>query len=162
MTPDKPDLSAEADLRMMEVLRLLQHLVTPRRPSGPEDPAAPAGRTAVLSELAADMEAICEALDLKRAVVFEAIYDKYFDGVRLSPLAACVDGLSSTSSEVGAKSRQQGRSQGSEDLSIGTKSEVFSLLHDGQWIPIGQAGGSTTSASTASIPHHLRELSDFL
>jgi len=143
--PERSDLSADKDLRMMEVLRLLQHLVlTPRR-GGTEA----VGRAQIVSDLAQDMDAFCQALELKRAVVYEALYDSYFDGLRLSALACCIPG--------GADDKPPPSNESRSGLPIGSKSEVFSLLHEGQWIPLGQS-----SPNASSIPNSLRELADFL
>src|ERR1700733_6654645 len=120
MTPDRSDLSQERDLHLMEVLRLLQHLVlSPRRGIDP----GLVGRPRILAELAEDMNAFCQALELKRDVVFEALYDNYFDGLRLSQLASHSLDEDKPTAEEATRARA--------GLPIATKSEVFTLLHEG-------------------------------
>ncbi len=150
MTPDRSDLSQDRDLHLIEVLRLLQHLVLPPRGTGGE----PAQRPALLAELADDMAAFCQALELKRAVVYEALYDHYFDGVRLQQLASHSLGESKASSEEKARVRTRA------DLPIAARSEVFTLLNEGQCIPLGHfnAGAGASAAS----PPILRDLAEFL
>ncbi len=98
MTSDRSELSQERGLHLLVVLRLLQHLVlSPGRGNN----ADLVGRPQIIAELAADMNVFCNALELKRAVVFEALYDSYFDGLRLSQRAGHgVDGQEPTAKEL--------------------------------------------------------------
>jgi len=150
MTPDRSDLSQDRELHLIEVLRLLQHLVLVPRATGGE----PVQRPAILAELANDMAAFCQALELKRSVVYEALYDDYFDGVRLQQLACHSLEEEKISADAAAKARTRA------DLPIAARSEVFTLLNEGQCIPLGQfsAGASTSAAS----PQILRDLAEFL
>jgi DNA-binding CsgD family transcriptional regulator len=147
MTSERTEFSQTSDLHMLEVLRLLQQLVFVKRD---EHPGGAGDRAQITAELEADMRSFCQALELKRAVILEALYDDYFDGLRLAPLASFSTDGEKSSLDNGARARG--------GLPIATKSEVFKLLHEGQWIPLGQSSGS----AGANTPHVMRELADFL
>jgi len=145
MTPDRSDLNQDSDLHLMEVLKLLQHLVAPRRSASDQ-----VTRADIQAELSEDLRAFCQVLELERAVIFEALYDNYFEGLRLSQLASCDRDEKKGSAEDAARVRA--------GLPIASKSEVFSLLHEGSFVPLGQAVPSAGS----STPHAMRELAEFL
>ncbi|MBU6452026.1 MAG: GAF domain-containing protein [Cyanobacteria bacterium REEB67] len=150
MTSERTEFSQTPDLHMLEVLRLLQQLVFVKRDNLTGATGGGGDREQITTELEADMRSFCQALELKRAVVLEALYDDYFDGLRLVPLASY--------STDGDESSIDSGSRGRGGLPIATKSEVFKLLHEGQWIPLGQSSGS----AGANTPHVMRELADFL
>jgi GAF domain-containing protein len=145
--PDRSDLSHDQDLHLIEVLRLLQHLVLPPKSGSGEG----ASRQDLLAELAEDMNAFCQALELKRAVVYEALYDDFFDGLRLSLLASSAGSEKKTNEEAALERA---------GLPIAAKSELFTLLNEGQCIPLGYF--TPGAAASAASPQSLRELAEFL
>ncbi|MFA6212477.1 MAG: LuxR C-terminal-related transcriptional regulator [Candidatus Obscuribacterales bacterium] len=122
------------EIHLSPVVKLLQHLSE----SSVRHGASGAKKT----DFAAEIGAICEALELNICALFQVTADPYFDGLKLNRLSL-VSGDDSASAKLNAVIPK--------GLEIADRSELHSLLRQEQWVPLGEAclGNETPQALRA-------------